>query len=102
MANIDVMTLNPLNMRIEFKREEREGTRPFAGSFGFANVNEIPEPIDYETTSIKFIAELAKRPYYLSGSSYFSTFQNNSGPLTGDNPVRVADGTALNAYSVTN
>ena len=102
MVNIDVMTLNPLNMRIEFKREEREGTRPFAGSFGFANVNEIPEPIDYETTSIKFIAEFAKRPYYLSGSYYFSTFQNNIDTLTWDNPFRVSDGTASNAYSVTN
>jgi MtrB/PioB family decaheme-associated outer membrane protein len=102
MVNIDVMTLDPVNFRVEFRREEREGTRPFAGSFGFGNVNEIPEPIDYETTSVKFIAEYAKRPYYLSGSYYFSTFQNNIDTLTWDNPFRATDSTSSTAYLQTN
>jgi MtrB/PioB family decaheme-associated outer membrane protein len=102
MVNIDVMALNPFNMRIEFRREEREGTRPFAGSFGFSNVNEIPEPIDYETTSIKFIAEYAQRPFYVSGSYYFSTFRNNIDTLTWGNPFRATDSTSANAYTQTN
>lgn len=102
MVNIDLMALHPVNLRVEFRREEREGTRPFSGAFGFGNAIELPEPIDYETTSIKLIAEYAKRPLYLNAAYYFSTFQNNIDTLTWDNPFRAVDSTSPTAYTQTN
>ena len=98
-VNIDLVALDPINFRVEFKREEREGTRPFSGSFGFGNMVEIPEPIDYETTSLKLIAEYSKKQFYLNASYYLSIFENNISTLTWDNPYRVTDSTTATAYS---
>lgn len=89
--NIDVMRFEPVNLRIEVSKEDRDGTRPFAGSFGFSNTVEIPEPIDYDTTQMKVIAEYSKKPLYLSASYYISIFENNISTLTWDNPL-IAEG----------
>lgn len=100
-VNIDLMAFDPINFRVEFKKEEREGTRPFSGSFGFGNVIEIPEPIDYDTTSLNLIAEYAKKKFYLNASYYLSIFENNISTLTWENPYRVTDSTTSTAYSAT-
>lgn len=100
-ANIDLMALDPFNLRVEFSREKREGARPFFGSFGFGNAIEIAEPIDYNTTDIKVIAEYTKRPLYLNLTFYSSEFDNNTGTLTFDNPFRVSDSTTATAYTAT-
>jgi MtrB/PioB family decaheme-associated outer membrane protein len=98
-ANIDITGFDPINFRIEFRREERDGTRPFSGSFGFGNVVEIPEPIDYDTTELRLTAEYSKKPYYLSASYFLSVFENNIDTLAWDNPFRVTDSTTAGAYS---
>lgn len=99
-VNVDIMALDPFNLRAEFSREKREGTRPFGGSFGFGNPIEIPEPIDYDTTQARLIAEYTKKPLYLSASYYISVFDNNIDTLTWDNPFRITDSTAANAYTL--
>jgi MtrB/PioB family decaheme-associated outer membrane protein len=98
-ANIDLWTLDPLKLRIELSREERTGTRPLFGSFGFGNTVEIAEPIDYETTQVRLIADYTKKPLHLSASFYLSVFDNNIDTLTWDNPFRVADSTTATAYA---
>lgn len=90
-ANIDLWTIDPLKLRIELSREERTGTRPFFGSFGFGNAIEVPEPIDYEITQLRLIAEYSKKPVHLSASYYLSLFDNNIDALTWDNPLRATD-----------
>jgi MtrB/PioB family decaheme-associated outer membrane protein len=90
-ANIDVMAFDPLDFRIEFRREERDGTRPFSGTFGFGHFEEIAEPIDYDTTEVKFIADYVRKPYYLSASYTLSIFDNNTNTLSWDNPFQLAD-----------
>jgi MtrB/PioB family decaheme-associated outer membrane protein len=100
-ANLDITAFNPLNLKAELSREKREGTRPFFGSYGFGNTVEIPEPIDYDTTALKFSAEYAKKPVYLSISHYISIFDNNIDTLIWDNPFRITDSTAANAYTTT-
>ncbi len=103
----DIMALDPFNLRFEFSNEQRKGidggkgTRPFAGSFGFGNTMEIPEPIDYDTTQLRFIGEYAKKPYYLSASYYLSVFDNHTDTLEWDNPFRLTDSTNSHAYSQT-
>lgn len=98
-VNLDLMALDPLNFRAEFKREEREGTRPFSGAFAILNIIEIPEPIDYETDELRLIAEYAKKPLYLNLTYYLSIFENNIDTLIWDNPFRAVD-TAVPALPV--
>lgn len=100
-ANVDVMAFDPVNVRVELSREERNGTRPFFGSFGFGNTIEIAEPIDYDTTDLRLIAEYTKRPLFLRAAYYFSKFENNIDTLTWDNPFRAVDSTTANAYTQT-
>jgi MtrB/PioB family decaheme-associated outer membrane protein len=90
-ANADVSAYDPFNFRVEFGREEKEGTRPYFGSFGLDNTVEIPDPIDYETTALKAIGEYAKMPLYLNLTYYYSKFKNNINTLTWDNPFRATD-----------
>jgi MtrB/PioB family decaheme-associated outer membrane protein len=90
-VNANIVAYDPFNFRVEFGREHKDGERPFFGSFGLDNTVEIPEPIDYDTTEVKFIGEYAKNPYYLNVSYYFSLFENNNDTLTWDNPFRATD-----------
>jgi len=89
--NADVVAYDPINFRVEFGREHKDGSRPFFGSFGLDNTVEIPEAIDYDTTEVKFIGEYAKNPFYLNLTYYFSLFENNTDTLTWDNPFRATD-----------
>lgn len=100
-VNADVTALDPFNFRVEFSKEEREGTRPFFGSFGFGNTVELAEPIDYDTTQLKLIAEYTKKPIYLNATYYLSIFENNISTLTWDNPFRAVDSTTPTAYTTT-
>jgi MtrB/PioB family decaheme-associated outer membrane protein len=90
-VSAEVAAYDPLNFRVEFGREHKDGTRPFFGSFGLDNTVEITEPIDYDTTEVKFIGEYAKKPLYFNLSYYFSLFENNTDTLTWDNPFRATD-----------
>jgi MtrB/PioB family decaheme-associated outer membrane protein len=87
----EVSAYDPLNFRVELGREHKDGTRPFFGSFGLDDAVEITEPIDYDTTEVKFIGEYAKKPFYFNLSYYFSLFENNTDTLTWDNPFRATD-----------
>lgn len=93
--NLDLTAFNPVNVRVELMNEQRTGTRPFSGSFGFGNTIEIPEPIDYDTSSAKITAEFATKPFYFNASYYLSIFENHVDTLTWDNPFRAVDGTDL-------
>ena len=90
-VSAEVAAYDPLNFRVEFGREHKKGTRPFFGSFGLDDTEEIPEPIDYDTTEVKFIGEYVKKPYYFNLSYYFSLFENNTDTLKWDNPFRATD-----------
>jgi len=100
-VNIDVMAFDPLNLRIELSREERRGARPFFGSFGFGNAIEIAEPIDYDTTEVKLIAEYSQRPLLLNATYTLSIFKNNIDTVTWANPFRAVDSTNATAYTAT-
>lgn len=97
----DLMTFDPFNVRVELSREKREGARPFFGSFGFGNTVEIAEPIDYDTTQFKVIAEYAGRPFYVNATYYLSIFENNIGTVSWSNPFRAVDSTTPTAYTTT-
>jgi MtrB/PioB family decaheme-associated outer membrane protein len=97
-VKIDLLAFDPFSLRAELSREDRKGTRPWSGSFGFHSTVEIPEPIDYETSEARIIGEYAKNPFYLNASFYVADFKNNIDTLTWDNPFRTSDSTSSSAY----
>ncbi|MDH3573964.1 MAG: MtrB/PioB family decaheme-associated outer membrane protein [Desulfobacteraceae bacterium] len=89
--NADLALLDPFNFRVELSSENKTGTRPYFGSFGLDNTIEIPEPIDFDTSDMKFIGEYNLNAFNFSASYYFSRFNNNTDTLTFDNPFRATD-----------
>lgn len=98
-VNFEVNALSPVNFRTELSWERRTGTRPFGTSFGFGAAIESPEPIDYETFNRRFMAEYAKDNLFANVTYNYSTFHNNIGTVTFDNPFRATDSTNASAYS---
>ncbi len=94
----DIVAFDPLlNFRIEFINEKRKGTRPFGvlSYFGVDPVKdtgirhsviEVPEPIDYDITDIKFTTVFSWRTFQLYASFYRSEFKNRIQELIWDNP----------------
>jgi MtrB/PioB family decaheme-associated outer membrane protein len=90
-GDLELVALDPFNIRAEFSREKQDGSRPFFGSFSLSNTMEIFEPIDNETWSLKFIAEYAEKSYLLNATYYYQHFNNKEDTLTFDNPFRLDD-----------
>ncbi len=88
---VNVTAFDPFNFRFEVNKEERSGTRPYFGSFGFYNVHELMEPIDYDTTDARFTVEFARKPFVITAGFYLSHFKNNVDSLIWENPFRITD-----------
>jgi len=92
--DFDATALDPWRFHVELKRTQRDGTRPYAGSFGLASnegMEELLEPIDDETTELRATGGYAKRPFQFNVTYYLSLFKNNNNTLTWDNPLRLND-----------
>lgn len=83
---------------LEYKHENRTGSRPFGAAFGFGNVVELPEPIDYDIDDAKLGAEWKIGKGALRFGYTWSTFENNVDTLYWDNPFRITDSTDASAY----
>lgn len=95
-ADIHLVAFHPFTFRMEVGREDRNGTKPFAGALGLNNnagMVELAQPVNYDTTEMKLLGEYAKRPFLLNFSYYLSRFRNQDDALTWDNPFRITDST---------
>lgn len=90
-TNLNYVVNEPLNLKLNYRNERREGTRPLFGTFGFGSTVEAFEPIDYDTKEWNFAAEFARKNQYLTASYTSSTFDNRIGEMRWDNPFRVTD-----------
>jgi MtrB/PioB family decaheme-associated outer membrane protein len=97
-ARIDILKMQRLSWSIDISQETRQGNRPYGGSFGFNNVLEVPEPIDYRTTSADVAGEWNGRRSGVRFGVRFSRFDNMNPDLTYDNPFRATDSTDASAY----
>lgn len=88
---LDLTAFDPLAVEVVVKNEKREGTRPWSGSFGLANVVEIPWPVDYDTREVKLTAEYRKGKTLVSGEYRLSEFDNEFDSVLFDNPWRAVD-----------
>jgi MtrB/PioB family decaheme-associated outer membrane protein len=99
LARLELGSLGHLAWQLEYNHENRSGNRPVGASFGFNNVNELPEPIEYDTTNAQLAAELNGARGGLRFGYRYSTFENDVSTLIWDNPFRAVGSTDPNAYS---
>jgi len=89
----------PVDVRLTYSQEKRRGNRAAGTSFGFGNVVEAPEPIEYRTQDIGASAEYTRRWGLLRGALRYNEFSNPINTLTFDNPFRATDSTDPAAYT---
>jgi MtrB/PioB family decaheme-associated outer membrane protein len=89
----------PLDLRVTYFHEKRRGDRAVGTSFGFGNVVETPEPIEYRTQDIGASAEYETRWGRLHAGFNYNWFTNNIPFHEWDNPFRVISTTDASAYT---
>ncbi len=97
--NVGLFPDAPVDTTISYFQENRSGTRSAGTSFGFGNVVETPEPVDYRTREAGLRMEMPLENLMLRGSLSINQFANTYSSYTFDNPFRVADSTDPTAYT---
>lgn len=87
-----------VDARVSYAVENRDGARVAGASFGYQNVVEIAEPIQYRTDDVTGSLEWKPRFGLVRGSLAYSRFTNHLPSVTFENPFRASDSAALNAY----
>ncbi|HKV08582.1 MAG TPA: MtrB/PioB family outer membrane beta-barrel protein [Thermoanaerobaculia bacterium] len=98
LARLDLGRTSAWSWGLEYFQEERDGTRQFGGSFGFNNVTELPEPVEYTTRDAEFAGEWNGKNAGVRFGYRMSTFDNDVDTLYFDNPWRITDSTDPGAY----
>ena len=98
LVRADLGRMAALNWGLEIFQEKRDGTRPFGGSFGFNNITELPEPIDYTTQDAELSGEWNGERGGLRFGYRTSKFENDIPTVFWDNPFRITSSTDGNAY----
>ena len=88
-----------LGWALQIQHENRNGFRPYGGSFGFGNAPEIVEPIDYDTSSAELRGEWNAKNAGVQFGYRYSRFKNDIATLYWDNPFRATNATDPSAYS---
>jgi MtrB/PioB family decaheme-associated outer membrane protein len=88
----------PVAVRLSYLHEERNGSRGSGTAFGFGNVVETAEPIDYRTQDIGLSAEWTPSWGLIHGGVHLNEFTNFIPVQTFDNPFRATDSTDASAY----
>ena len=89
----------PVDVKLSYFQERRSGDRAAGTSFGFGNVVESPEPIQYRTQDWGASAEVNRSWGLVRGAVHYNTFTNGNATLTFDNPFRATDSTDASAYT---
>lgn len=89
----------PYDVRVIYAHEKRTGDRAVGTSFGFGNVVESPEPINYRTQDLGATAEYGADWGRVNASFNYNWFTNNILSHTFDNPWRRTDSTDASAYT---
>jgi MtrB/PioB family decaheme-associated outer membrane protein len=90
---------SPLDVHVSYFQERRYGNRASGTSFGFGNVVESAEPIEYRTHDASATAEWASRWGLVRGGLRYNWFENANLFQSFDNPFRITDSTDASAYT---
>lgn len=88
----------PYDVRLTYFHEKRTGDRAVGTSFGFSNVVESPEPIDYRTQDFGATAEWGGDWGRVNAQFNYNWFTNNIPFHTFDNPFRLTASTDASSY----
>lgn len=86
-----------LDFKILLRNTDRQGSQPWAGSFGISGTPatvELAVPIDHRTTDLGTSLEWGNSRGFAKVAYDGSFFRNNVPTLTWDNPVRLTDAAA--------
>ena len=98
LVRADLGRMAAFDWGVEFFQEKRDGTRPFGATFGFNNITELPEPIDYTTRDAEVSGEWNGERGGLRVGYRTSKFENDIPTVVWDNPFRLTSSTDPNAY----
>ena len=98
LVDVDFTRDKPVAVRLSYFHEERNGSRGSGTAFGFGNVVETAEPIDYRTQDLGLTAEWTPAWGTVRGAVHLNDFTNNIQVQTFDNPFRITDSTDASAY----
>ena len=99
-VDLDLTRGKPVEVRLSYFQENRTGDRAAAGaSFGFGNVVELPEPVDYVTQDLGATAAVDRSWGSVRGMVKYNWFTDNVPVLSFANPFRSTDSTDPSAYT---
>ncbi|MBI4051352.1 MAG: MtrB/PioB family decaheme-associated outer membrane protein [Elusimicrobia bacterium] len=87
-------TYNPTGQwrtNLDYEAEKKEGNKAIGVTYGHGQIQEVPEPVDYQTHHLKFETEYVGKDLGWSAGYQFSSFENGIKALTLDNPFQLAD-----------
>jgi MtrB/PioB family decaheme-associated outer membrane protein len=90
---------HPVDVKFSYFQERRSGNRAAGTSFGFGNVVESPEPIQYRTEDWGLSAEVSRPWGLIRGAAHYNRYNNEIDALVFDNPFRATDSTDPSAYT---
>jgi MtrB/PioB family decaheme-associated outer membrane protein len=96
--DLDLTRGRAVDVRLSYSSEKRRGNRNSGTSFGFSNVVETAEPVEYRTQDVSLSAEWARSWGLLRGAVQMNWFDNAIEVQAFDNPFRAVDSTDPNAY----
>jgi MtrB/PioB family decaheme-associated outer membrane protein len=98
-VELDLVRDKPYAFRVAYNLEKRTGTRGTAGTaFGFGNVVELPEPVDYRTHDLAATGTLDRPWGSVRGTLKYNWFENTVPYMTFGNPFRLTDSVHASAY----
>jgi MtrB/PioB family decaheme-associated outer membrane protein len=95
---MDLWRDRPVAVRVAYHHERRRGDRGSGTAFGFNNVVETPEPIDYRTQDLALSAEWTPAWGMVRGGLRLNLFDSTIETQDFDNPFRATDSTDPSAY----
>lgn len=99
LARLDMGGKRGFAWGLEYTHENRTGTRAYGSTFGFNNITELPEPIDYDTSAATLSGAWNTDRGHLGFGYRASKFENHVGTMYWDNPLRLTSSTDASAYS---
>ncbi|HET7747137.1 MAG TPA: MtrB/PioB family outer membrane beta-barrel protein, partial [Vicinamibacteria bacterium] len=87
-----------LAVRLTYFQDHRRGNRALGTSFGFSNVVETAEPVDWRIQDLALAAEWTRSWGLLRGAVRLNWFDNPVREQLFDNPFRAVDATDPSAY----
>jgi MtrB/PioB family decaheme-associated outer membrane protein len=80
-----------VDWNLSIRNSNKDGSQPWAGTFGFSDAVELAVPVDTRTTDLGTAVEWTGSRGLARLGYDGSFFRNNVGTLTWDNPLRVTD-----------